>query len=85
MYKRQAWYCINSTAVRRGGPKKARRLAVGKVHAVLGFRSVRAQGGDILSLTGTEMFWLKHWVGQATSVSRSAAQTVFEREHLQGR
>ena len=46
---------------------------------VLDFRSVRAQGGDILSLTGTEMFWLKHWVGQATSVSCSAAQAVFER------
>ena len=49
---------------------------------MLGFRSVRAQGGDILSLTGTGMFWLKHWVGQTTSVSRSAAQAVFEREHL---
>ena len=62
---------------------------------MLDFRSVWAQDsairvsqisdGDILSLTGTEMFWLKHWVGQATSVSRSAAQAVFEREHLQGR
>ena len=49
---------------------------------MLGFRSVRVQGGDILSLTGTGMFWLKHWVGQATSVSCSAAQAVFEREHL---
>ena len=52
---------------------------------MLGFRSVRAQDGDILSLTGTEMFWLKHWVGQATSASRSAARAVFERERLQGR
>ena len=35
-----------------------------------------------MSLTGTETFWLKHWVGQATSDSRSAAQAVFEQEHL---
>ena len=49
---------------------------------MLGFRSVRVQGGDILSLTGTGMFWLKHWVGQATSASCSTAQAVFEREHL---
>ena len=49
---------------------------------MLGFRSVRVQGGDILSLTGTGMFWLKHWVGQATSASCSAAQAVFEQEHL---
>jgi len=43
---------------------------------------LRVQGGDILSLSGTGMFWLKHWVGQATSASRSTAQAVFEREHL---
>jgi hypothetical protein len=35
-----------------------------------------------LSLSGTGMFWLKHWVGQATSASCSAAQAVFEQEHL---
>jgi len=35
--------------------------------------------------TGTGMFWLKHWVCQATSDSRSTAEAVFEREHLQGR
>ena len=28
------------------------------------------------------MFWLKHWVGQASSASCSAAQAVLEREHL---
>ena len=38
--KCSAWYCINSTAVRRGGPRKARRLAVGKVHTILDFRDV---------------------------------------------
>jgi hypothetical protein len=49
-----------STAVRRGGPRKARRLAVGKFQGMLGSRGVRAQGvqlsasrsweDDILSL-----------------------------------
>ncbi len=59
---------------------------------MLGFRSVKAQDGtirvsrswdgNILSLSGTGMFWLKHWVGQATSASCSTAQAVFELEHL---
>ncbi len=50
-----------STAVRQGGLRKARHLAVGKFHTVLGSRGVRVQGvqltaswsweDDILSLT----------------------------------
>jgi hypothetical protein len=36
---------VASTAVSRGGPRKARRLAVGKFQGMLGSRAVRARTG----------------------------------------